>query len=103
MIFLESAYHEGSHLLWVSSFLLQLFLSCLYNLQLTSILTEIDRDKLFSNIADIYVANRSFWMDCILPMVQKAKDTRNPLQPSDLLYGFLNVITSTFTKPANFV
>ncbi|CAG7628903.1 unnamed protein product [Allacma fusca] len=67
-----------------------LFLACLYNLQSANILNEIDRDQLFSNIPDICKANKTLWLDCILPMVQKARESKQPFQPQELRNGFLN-------------
>lgn len=72
--------------------LLQLFLACLYNLQAVNILNEIDRDQLFSNVPEIYKSNQILWLDCILPMVQKARNTNQPMDPNDLGNGFLQVI-----------
>ena len=51
-------------------FSFQLFLNCLCNLQHNLILCEIDTEKLFCNIPEIYFANRSFWHHHIFPMLQ---------------------------------
>ena len=50
--------------------LFQLFLNCLCNLQNSLILCEIDTEKLFCNIPEIYAANRSFWHRHVFPMLQ---------------------------------
>ncbi|ODM90880.1 Pleckstrin y domain-containing family G member 5 [Orchesella cincta] len=65
-----------------------LFLACLYNLQAANILNDIDRDRIFSNICDVYKSNKVLWLDCMLPMVQKARDSKQPFQPSELHSGF---------------
>ena len=55
---------------YFKSFIFQLFLNCLCNLQHNLILCEIDTEKLFCNIPEIYFANRSFWHHHIFPMLQ---------------------------------
>lgn len=74
---------------------IQLFLACLYNLQAANILNDIDRDRIFSNICDVYKSNKVLWLDCMLPMVQKARDSKQPFQPSELHSGFTHVSTSS--------
>ncbi len=75
---------------------IQLFLNCLCNLQNLGILTEIDNERLFCNIPEIYTANRMFWHDNIRPVVQAARDTGQPLDPELMLEGFLKVSLMTF-------
>ncbi|XP_068251164.1 LOW QUALITY PROTEIN: uncharacterized protein [Palaemon carinicauda] len=65
-----------------------LFLSCLCNLQNESLLCEIDTDKLFSNIQEIYNANLTFWREHICRMLEVARSTRQPLDASLLADGF---------------
>ncbi|XP_012252088.2 pleckstrin homology domain-containing family G member 5 isoform X1 [Athalia rosae] len=65
-----------------------LFMACLCSLQANGILIEVDRGKLFGNIPDIYAANRFFWGEHLLAMVNAARVTRLPLDPGDLLHGF---------------
>ncbi|XP_046594123.1 pleckstrin homology domain-containing family G member 5 [Neodiprion lecontei] len=65
-----------------------LFMACLCSLQACGILMEVDRTKLFGNIPDIYAANRFFWCEHLLAMVNAARVTRLPLDPGDLLHGF---------------
>ncbi|XP_012288228.1 pleckstrin homology domain-containing family G member 5 [Orussus abietinus] len=67
-----------------------LFMACLCNLQASNILTEVDKTKLFSNIPDIYEANRYFWSEHLLRMVNVARVTKRPLDPGHLLLGFEN-------------
>lgn len=72
-----------------SSFFAQLFMACLCNLQAAQILNEIDTERLFSNLPEIYVANRQFWADHVFPMLRSARCARAPLDPTALREGFL--------------
>ncbi|XP_071555202.1 uncharacterized protein [Temnothorax nylanderi] len=65
-----------------------LFMACLCSLQASNILIEVDRLKLFSNIPDIYAANRYFWTEYLLAMVNAARSSGQPLDPGHLLLGF---------------
>ncbi|XP_011341265.1 pleckstrin homology domain-containing family G member 5 isoform X3 [Ooceraea biroi] len=65
-----------------------LFMACLCNLQASNILNEVDRLKLFSNIPDIYAANRYFWTEYLLAMVNASRSSGLPLDPGHLLHGF---------------
>lgn len=74
----------------------QLFMACLCNLQAAQILNEIDTARLFSNLPEIYVANRQFWADHVFPMLKNARSARSPLDPALLREGFLKVALSYF-------
>lgn len=65
-------------------------MACLCGLQASNILSEVDRTRLFSNIPDIYAANRYFWTEHIAAMLQAARATRQPLDSGHLLQGFEN-------------
>ncbi|XP_017753946.1 PREDICTED: pleckstrin homology domain-containing family G member 5-like isoform X3 [Eufriesea mexicana] len=65
-----------------------LFMACLCSLQASNILNEVDRTKLFSNIPEIYAANRYFWSEYVLAMINASRSTGQPLDPSHLLQGF---------------
>ncbi|XP_017794302.1 PREDICTED: pleckstrin homology domain-containing family G member 5 isoform X3 [Habropoda laboriosa] len=65
-----------------------LFMACLCSLQASNILNEVDRTKLFSNIPEIYAANRYFWTEYVLRMVNTSRTTRQPLDSGHLLQGF---------------
>ncbi|XP_029167289.1 pleckstrin homology domain-containing family G member 5 isoform X2 [Nylanderia fulva] len=65
-----------------------LFMACLCSLQASNILNEVDRSKLFSNIPDIYAANRYFWTEYLLTMVNTSRSSGHPLDPGHLLLGF---------------
>lgn len=69
----------------------QLFMACLCNLQVAQILNEIDTERLFSNLPEIYVANRQFWAEHVFPMLKNARNARAPLDPTSLREGFLKV------------
>jgi pleckstrin domain-containing family G protein 5 len=73
--------------------LLQLFLACLCNLQAANILNDVDKARLFSNIPDIYAANKHFWSQYLLPMLTESRKTGAPLNPQLLLDGFRKVRT----------
>lgn len=81
--------HNTLHL----AFFLQLFMACLCNLQAAQILNEIDTERLFSNLPEIYVANRQFWAEHVFPMLKNARSARAPLDPTSLREGFLKVTT----------
>uniref|UniRef100_A0A0N8CD92 Pleckstrin domain-containing family G member n=1 Tax=Daphnia magna TaxID=35525 RepID=A0A0N8CD92_9CRUS len=66
-----------------------LFMACLCNLQAAQILNEIDTERLFSNLPEIYVANRQFWAEHVFPMLKNARSARAPLDPTSLREGFL--------------
>ena len=68
-----------------------LFLNCLCNLQNNMVLTEIDTEKLFCNIPEIYAANRVFWHDYIMPMLTVSRETGEPLNPILMKEGFIRV------------
>lgn len=63
-------------------------MACLCSLQESNILNEVDRTRLFSNIPEIYAANRYFWSDHVLGMVNAARTSGHPLDPGHLLHGF---------------
>ena len=71
--------------------LLQLFLNCLCNLQNNMVLTEIDTERLFCNIPEIYAANRVFWHDYIMPMLTVSRKCGEPLDPILMKEGFIKV------------
>ena len=55
------------------------------------VLTEIDTERLFCNIPEIYAANRVFWHDYIMPMLTISRKTGEPLNPILMKEGFLKV------------
>ncbi|XP_050698883.1 uncharacterized protein LOC126986651 [Eriocheir sinensis] len=65
-----------------------LFLACLCNLQNESLLYEVDTDKLFSNIQEIYSANLTFWREHVTRMLDASRSSRQPLDPTLLTDAF---------------
>ncbi|XP_043250056.1 pleckstrin homology domain-containing family G member 5-like isoform X6 [Colletes gigas] len=78
-----------------------LFMACLCSLQASNILTEVDRTKLFSNIPEIYAANRYFLSEHVLAMVNTSRSTGQPLDPGHLLQGF-ETFEQTFAPYARY-
>ncbi|XP_065679515.1 pleckstrin homology domain-containing family G member 5-like isoform X2 [Hydra vulgaris] len=71
--------------------IIKVFQKYLVNLQESGILTEVDPNKLFSNILEVYEANMVFWtkhLNLVVKDVRRTKQTINPLQ---LLDSFSNV------------
>ncbi|CAG0924257.1 unnamed protein product, partial [Notodromas monacha] len=66
----------------------KLFLACLMNLRKSRILVDIDVNKLFANMQDILNANVDFWRRTILPMLEIARSSKEPLDPSLMKDGF---------------
>ena len=69
----------------------QLFLSCLCNLQNECLLQDINTEQLFSNIPDIHRTSVLFWRQDINAMLTEARATKQPLDPSLLYNAFTNV------------
>jgi pleckstrin homology domain-containing family G member 5 len=55
------------------------------------LLTDIDTEKLFSNIQDVLNSNLSFWKEILLPIKLKLEQTGCAMNPSDLKNGFRHV------------
>lgn len=69
----------------------QLFLCGLLNLQESGLLTEVEPAKLFSNIQEIVRLHTSLWNQVMLPVLEKARQARALLDPTDLHHGFRTV------------
>jgi hypothetical protein len=67
----------------------QLFLNTLCNLQNCNILTEIDTERLFCNLPEIYAANKVFWEESVHVVVTTARRTGELMDPDIMLDGFL--------------
>ncbi|XP_076597296.1 pleckstrin homology domain-containing family G member 5 isoform X2 [Chaetodon auriga] len=65
-----------------------LFLCGLLNLQESGLLTEVEPAKLFSNIQEIVRLHTSLWNQVMLPVLEKARQARALLDPTDLQQGF---------------
>lgn len=73
--------------------------SILKSSQREGIFTDIDMDKLFSNIQDVLHGNLLFWKEILLPIKTKLKQQGLPMNPSDLKAGFLNVTDLILSIP----
>lgn len=69
----------------------QLFLACLESLQTCNILSEIDTEKLFSNITEILECNLNFWSTYIFPAVHRMRMCRKAISPVMFHDGFLHM------------
>ncbi|KAK3859627.1 hypothetical protein Pcinc_034272, partial [Petrolisthes cinctipes] len=65
-----------------------LFLACLCDLQQEQLLQEIDTGRLFSNIREICAANQSFWQNHVTVMIEEARSSGKPLDPTCLSHAF---------------
>nr|XP_009304323.1 pleckstrin homology domain-containing family G member 5 isoform X4 [Danio rerio] len=65
-----------------------LFLCGLLNLQESGLLTEVEPTRLFSNIQDIVQLHSSLWTEVMLPALEKARQKRTMLNPTELHQGF---------------
>ncbi|TRY59726.1 hypothetical protein DNTS_002512 [Danionella cerebrum] len=65
-----------------------LFLCGLLNLQESGLLTDVEPVRLFSNIQDIVQLHSSLWTEVMLPVLEKARQNRTFLNPSELHQGF---------------
>ncbi|XP_063699545.1 uncharacterized protein LOC134830094 isoform X2 [Culicoides brevitarsis] len=72
-----------------------LFLACLEAIQQENILTEVDQNRLFSNIRDICEANLKFWSMYLYPMVKNCILTGRPMCIDFFQQGF-STFSSTF-------
>uniref|UniRef100_A0AAV2LZ58 Pleckstrin homology domain-containing family G member 5 n=1 Tax=Knipowitschia caucasica TaxID=637954 RepID=A0AAV2LZ58_KNICA len=65
-----------------------LFLSALLNLQESGLLTEVEPTKLFSNIQEIVRLHSALWSQVMVPVLEKAREKRALLDPTELHHGF---------------
>lgn len=72
------------------TFLFQLFLACLEALQDKQYLTDIDQNRLFSNIREICDANITFWITYLYPMVANSQKTSAPMSIDFFHEGFIS-------------
>ncbi|XP_062716783.1 uncharacterized protein LOC109433210 isoform X3 [Aedes albopictus] len=66
-----------------------LFLACLEDIQSHNILTDVDQNKLFSNIRDICESNLKFWTSYLHPMVKDSVETKEPMSVYKFKDGFM--------------
>ncbi|XP_061646760.1 pleckstrin homology domain-containing family G member 5 isoform X3 [Phyllopteryx taeniolatus] len=65
-----------------------LFLCGLLNLQESGLLTEVEPPRLFSNIQEIVRLHTALWNQVMLPLLDKARQARALLDPTDLQHAF---------------
>ncbi|XP_059393178.1 pleckstrin homology domain-containing family G member 5-like isoform X2 [Carassius carassius] len=65
-----------------------LFLCGLLNLQESGLLSEVEPVRLFSNIQDIVQLHTSLWAEVMLPALEKARQKRSVINPTELYQGF---------------
>lgn len=68
--------------------------------QRDGLLTDIDMEKLFSNIQDVLKANLTFWKEILLPIKITLETTGCAMNPSHLKHGFLKVSLDVFARRA---
>lgn len=82
---------------------LQLFLCGLLNLQESGLLMEVEPTKLFSNIQEIVCLHTSLWNQVMMPVLDKARQARTLLDPTDLQHGFRTVSCFSVTTFTSFL
>ncbi|XP_067227078.1 pleckstrin homology domain-containing family G member 5 isoform X1 [Chanodichthys erythropterus] len=65
-----------------------LFLCGLLNLQDNSLLGEVEPTRLFGNIHDIVNLHSTLWVQVMFPALEKARNTRSLIDPTDMQQGF---------------
>ncbi|XP_055856472.1 uncharacterized protein LOC129919565 isoform X6 [Episyrphus balteatus] len=70
-----------------------LFLACLEAIQDEKLLTDVDQNKLFSNVRDICEANLKFWTLYLYPMVASSVASHAPLCIDYFRQGFVTFAT----------
>ena len=73
---------------------LQLFYSCLLDLQTDGLLCEIRTEELFSNVLELAQCSKTFWVNHMSHALQMSRRTHALLNPSLLTEGFMKVGTS---------
>ncbi|XP_063917927.1 pleckstrin homology domain-containing family G member 5-like isoform X1 [Zophobas morio] len=68
-----------------------LFLACLKDLQSHKLLTEINTDKLFSNITEILESNVTFWRNTLFPLIKDMRQRKRTTCIENMLEGFSSI------------
>ncbi|BFZ23935.1 hypothetical protein BsWGS_26973 [Bradybaena similaris] len=76
--------------------IIDVFQNCLINVQQESFLNEIETERLFSNIDKVFECNCVFWQQYLLPVLQRGRDCRQPLDPLLSKEGFVDHFPSMF-------
>lgn len=64
------------------------FMNCLERVQKEKFLEDVDISKLFSNIRDVFFTNQKFWDDFLQTVTDKARQSKEPIKPSQLNESF---------------
>ncbi|XP_070561765.1 pleckstrin homology domain-containing family G member 5-like isoform X2 [Ptychodera flava] len=70
--------------------IIEVFFSTLLNLQNEWLLNEIDSEKLFSNVQKLLEVHEDFWREHLVKIVQKSRQTREPLLAEPVAEAFRN-------------
>ncbi|KAK7487689.1 hypothetical protein BaRGS_00021108, partial [Batillaria attramentaria] len=68
--------------------IIDVFKSCLLNVQQESLLNEIETERLFSNIDKILESNCKLWQDSLCKVLEDARSHHHPLNPSIMKPSF---------------
>ncbi|XP_045542074.1 uncharacterized protein LOC106716982 [Papilio machaon] len=71
--------------------LVEVFMAAAHALQESSFMLEVDTQRLFSNIPDLYNASLEFWNATFYPMILDSVETGGPLKPELMYEGFHNI------------
>jgi hypothetical protein len=91
---------ECSHIK-TTKIIIDIFLNCLTSLKACDLTTElfsdIDINKLFCNIADVFNCNLNFWQKYLQPIVEDLRTSSDKqIDPFRLIEGFSDVIYIKF-------
>ncbi|ESN93328.1 hypothetical protein HELRODRAFT_181074 [Helobdella robusta] len=88
--------------------IIDLFYSCLIHLQSNQLLTEIEIDKVFSNIYEVFNATNHFWSCHMIQLLKDSRQKREQLNfcllksgfgiPASINTGHLNYLISTVAQ-----
>ncbi|GFN96431.1 pleckstrin homology domain-containing family g member 5-like [Plakobranchus ocellatus] len=70
--------------------IIDVFQTCLINVQQEGFLNEIETERLFSNIDKIFECNSLFWQEYLLPVLAKSRETGQSLDPLLAREGFVD-------------
>ncbi|XP_013179416.1 PREDICTED: uncharacterized protein LOC106126348 isoform X2 [Papilio xuthus] len=71
--------------------LVEVFMAAAHALQESNFMLDVDTQRLFSNIPDLYNASLEFWDATFYPMILESVETGGPLNPELMYEGFHNI------------
>ncbi|KAK7093445.1 hypothetical protein V1264_007200 [Littorina saxatilis] len=74
--------------------IVDVFKSCLLNVQQEGLLNEIELERLFGNIDQILDSNQTLWQDSLTKVLEDARVNRRPLNPSLMKSAFVKEFKS---------